>query len=100
MLDGVRWWLFKVCGNSKIQQFWRGRFEGFGEIENLKWQDINFDKNILCILEQKNGDKSYIPINELVKQVLMNIRRVVDSPYVFCKNNGEPYVLEKVSRQQ
>lgn len=36
-----------------------------------------------------------IPINEPAKQVLMSMRRHVDSPYVFCKNSGEPYNLRK-----
>ena len=66
-----------------------------GEIENLKWQDIDLQKNIICILEQKNGDKSYIPVNEPAKNVLMAFRRSIDSSYVFCKNDGQPYNIRK-----
>ncbi len=66
-----------------------------GEIENLKWQEIDLVRNTICILKQKNGDKSYIPINEPTRQVLISIRHVIDSPYVFCKNNGQPYSFRK-----
>lgn len=66
-----------------------------GEIENLKWQDIDFEKGNICILEQKNGDKSYMPFNEPSRHVLMAIKRNIDSPYVFCKKNGQPYSFRK-----
>jgi len=66
-----------------------------GEIENLKWQDIDLQKNLICILAQKNGEKSYIPINEPTRQVLMAIQRHKDSPYVFCKKSGEPHSFRK-----
>lgn len=65
------------------------------EIQNLKWQDIDFQKNLICILEQKNGDKSYLPLNESAKQSLMSVRRYVDSPLVFCRSNGKSYNFRK-----
>ena len=66
-----------------------------GEIEKLKWDDVDLRKNTICLLEQKNGSKSYIPINGPARQVLMTHRRCINSPFVFCKNNGESYNVRK-----
>ena len=38
-----------------------------GEILNLKWQDIDFKRGIIYLLETKNNDKREIPMNDTVK---------------------------------
>ncbi len=66
-----------------------------GEIRNLKWQDIDLENNQLCILEQKNGDKSYIPLNGPSRQALLSLKRNPKSEYVFCKRDGDDYNVRK-----
>ena len=46
-------------------------------------------------MEQKNGSKDYIPLNEPAKTALMSIRRHAESAYVLCKTNGETYSFRK-----
>lgn len=68
---------------------------GKSEIQNLKWRDIDFKQGHICLLDQKNGERSYVPLNEPAKNALMRVRKHPSSPYVFCKPNGETYYLRK-----
>jgi len=66
-----------------------------GEIEKLKWQDVDFEKNLICILEQKNGNKTYISLNEHARNALMKVKRHSRSEFVFCKSNGDSYSFRR-----
>jgi len=63
-----------------------------GELLALKWADVNFRTGYIELLDQKNGQLSYIPMNPDVKEALRKIPHRLDSPYVFSKKNGHPPV--------
>ena len=67
-------------------------FTGFrrGEILNLKWRDIDFRRNIITLLDTKNGDKREVPMNEQVKTALIRVRKHPESEYIFCGQDGKP----------
>jgi integrase len=60
-----------------------------GEILNIKWTDIDFKRDVICLLETKSDEKREVPMNEAVKDALIKVRRNPKSPYVFCYKNGE-----------
>jgi len=60
------------------------------EILSLKRKDVDFRSRIISILDTKNGESREIPMNDIVYKTLLAIRRA-DSPWVFCKKNGERY---------
>ena len=62
-----------------------------GEILGLKWHDIDFKRNVITLLNTKNGEKKEVPINEQVKTALIRVGKHPDSPYVFCNKEGRPY---------
>jgi integrase len=62
-----------------------------GEILNLKWQDIDIQRGLINIYDSKNGTKRESYINETVKRTLIAVRKHPESPYVFCRQSGEPY---------
>ena len=62
-----------------------------GEILGLKWRDIDFKRGIIYLLNTKNGEKREVPLNDFAKRTLIQVRRHPDSPYVFCKKDGNPY---------
>lgn len=62
-----------------------------GEILGLKWENVDLNRDMIYVLDTKNGDKREIPINKRLKEVLIGIKNNSDSPFVFCKMNGEPY---------
>jgi len=60
-----------------------------GEIFNLKWHDVDFKRDVICLLETKSGEKREVPMNEVVKNELIKVRKHPKSPYIFCHPNGE-----------
>jgi len=62
-----------------------------GEVLGLKWCDLDFKRGIIYLYDTKNGEKREVPINEHVKTALLRTKRNPKSPYMFCKENGEPY---------
>ena len=60
-----------------------------GEILNLKWTNIDFQRGIIRITSTKNDEVKIVPMNATVKQTLMRIRRHPASPFVFCEKDGQ-----------
>lgn len=64
-------------------------------VVNLKWSEVNL-KDRLIILEgevMKNSECLGVPLNNIAWKVIKGQLRVrqLQSPYVFCKKNREPY---------
>jgi len=51
-----------------------------GELQNLKWSDLDFDRNLITLPRTKNGKVRYLPMNEVTKQVLLLRRIAKESP--------------------
>lgn len=63
-----------------------------GEVLKLKWQSVYLRERYLEIVDQKNGERSTIPLNEDALDILRGIPRRVDSPYLFPgEKPGKPY---------
>jgi len=60
------------------------------EILSLRWKDVDFRSRIIAILDTKNGESREIPMNDIVHRTLLAVKKT-DSPWVFCKKNGERY---------
>lgn len=61
------------------------------EILNLKWDDVDFQQERILVADAKNREWREIPMNLAVFKALVSIERHPESPYVFCKPNGQPY---------
>lgn len=63
-----------------------------GEILNLKWEYINWEKGTLDLPDSKTGEKS-IYLNAPAKDILSQVIRQTDNPYVCCGTvAGKPIV--------
>jgi len=60
------------------------------EILSLRWKDVDFRSRIIAILDTKNGESRELPMNDIVHKTLLAVKKT-DSPWVFCKKNGERY---------
>jgi len=67
------------------------------KILNLKWEDINFEQEIIFVKETKSGESLEIPMNGLLVKTLKSIKRNPKSPYVFCNKEGKPYGAVRTS---
>lgn len=59
------------------------------EILGLKWSEINFDQNLITVLDSKNHEVRRIPMNETVQGVLRELPH--HGGYVFSQPNGKKY---------
>ncbi len=57
-----------------------------GEVLNLKWKDIDFDRGFIWIREPKGGKDEKIPLNEVVRELLRE--HLIVSEWVFPANHG------------
>jgi integrase len=66
-----------------------------GEIQNLKWEDVDFLTGIITLTRTKNNEKKHLPMNERVRSILTEIKKRADTPYVFHNKEGKPYHFRK-----
>jgi integrase len=53
-----------------------------GELFNLKWEDIDFDRGFITIRDPKGGSSQKIPLSDAAKRVL-ETQKKAQSPHVF-----------------
>lgn len=61
------------------------------EILNLKWVNVDFTLKQISVLETKNNEIRYIPMNETLTEALESVKKYAYSPYVFCDDNRNHY---------
>lgn len=66
-----------------------------GEIQNLKWSDVNFADGYITLEHTKNGEKRFSPMNSAVREALGKIKRHRKSPFIFYGDDGLPYNFRK-----
>jgi integrase len=67
-----------------------------GETLSLRWDQVDFEKGIITLVDTKNDQHRYVPMDETVKSTLMGLERKGD--YVFCGlRPGRPLVWIELS---
>ncbi len=59
-----------------------------GEILGLKWSNVDLKRDIIYLLNTKNGEKREIPMNAYVKNALMSVPRDTEGELIFFTGNG------------
>jgi integrase len=49
-----------------------------GELINLCWEDVDFNRHVLTLSDSKNGYPRYIPLTKKALMILRQIQRVID----------------------
>ncbi len=65
------------------------------EIQYLKWRDIVFQRGFVTLQNTKNGETRRVPLNNTAKQAVIGIHKHPESPYIFCKKDGNAYNFTK-----
>lgn len=63
-----------------------------GEILNLEWWQVDFSNNRLVVTKTKSGKPRHLPMNQIVRETLSELKRVGGGKYVFesRKKSGSP----------
>jgi len=61
-----------------------------GEILQLRWDDIDFDRCLIHVRHSKSGYGRYVPINKTLYETLRGLKPDMDSPYLFPDKDGGP----------
>jgi integrase len=71
-----------------------------GEILNLKWHDIDFERGCATLWKTKNGETRVLPLVGHVMDVLKALRKTrrVDTDLVFPSNGGRQYKAHGTER--
>jgi hypothetical protein len=61
-----------------------------GELQGLRWEDVDLATNTLRIRQDKAGDGRWVTLNSVARAALLTVKRAqkVLSPYVFCSPQG------------
>jgi integrase len=74
----------------------------YGEIMNLCWADISFDRNTVTYRQTKNGDSRTCPVTDELKARLMSLKKVrhLGSSWVFPRFDGtKPKCIQSAWRR-
>lgn len=67
-----------------------------GEIQGMRWEDIDFKNNVITLPKTKNGEVRHVPMSTNVRDILLNMKERSTSAVVFCdEETGESYNFRK-----
>jgi integrase len=67
-----------------------------GEMQRLRWEDINFKNDVITLLKTKNGEVRRVPMSTNVKDMLLSMKEHSTSDVVFSlEETGESYNFRK-----
>lgn len=69
----------------------------YGEITNLKWQNIDFENRLFHFLNTKNGENRGVPFSSIVYKELQAFAKVrnIKSDYIFVRPDGKKIIYFK-----
>lgn len=68
-----------------------------GELQKMEWKHADFDSSVLFIPVSKNGKSRYVPMNHVVKQLLLfkRLKRGENQNFIFGNTDGSIYNFRK-----
>ena len=68
-----------------------------GELMNLRWSDVDFERGLALLENTKNGDRRSVPISRPAMGVLKELGRIrhLGSDHIFVNSHGANYFPQK-----
>jgi len=74
-------WMYLLTGARK------------NELLQAKWQDVDVENHALCIPLNKSGRVHYVPLSSTALDILDQIPRVADNPYIFVGHKSGQHLV-------
>jgi len=65
-----------------------------GEILKLKWKDVDLEQGYIFVKETKNNESRALPIDETLKETLIQLNEESICEHIFTTHEGEPYTYK------
>ena len=80
----------KQCRQTARDLFITMLDSGFriGEVSTMKWEDVDFENNVIYLFRSKVGNEDFIPMTKRLRSTLENRKLSFDREYVFEGING------------
>lgn len=91
-----REWPDPQAGNFQLLELFTGMRRG--EVRNLLWSDVDFDRGFLTIRNPKGGTDQVIPMSEAARALLDKHPREAGNDYVFAGEMGGARGLKQIGR--
>lgn len=65
-----------------------------GEILKLKWEDVDLEQGYIFVKETKNNESRALPIDDTLRESLIQLNEKIKNEYVFTTNLGKPYIYK------
>jgi integrase len=90
-----REWPDPQAGNFQLLELYTGMRRG--EVRNLKWADVDFDRGFLTIRNPKGGTDQTIPLSDAAQELLEGHPQEAGVPYVFAGEMGGARGLKQIA---
>lgn len=81
-------------GNFQLLELYTGMRRG--EVRNLRWPDVDFDRGFVTIRNPKGGTDQTIPLSDAARRLLDGHPREAGVPYVFAGEMGGARGLKQI----
>jgi len=69
-----------------------------GEVTRLAWADVDLERGVVVVRQQKTGRAKTVPISSALRELLLSLRRGVGAAPVFARTDGAPFSVKEVQR--
>jgi integrase len=69
-----------------------------GEIVGLTWADVDFERAVISIRQEKTGKRKTTPISAVLREVLLALPRGVGAARVFTRPDGSAFSVREAQR--
>lgn len=69
-----------------------------GEITRLTWADVDLERGVVAIRQQKTGRAKTVPISGALRKLLLSLRRGLGAAPVFARKDGASFSVCEVQR--
>lgn len=88
-------WPDPKAGNFQLLTLYTGMRRG--EVRNLKWSDVDFERGFILLRDPKGGEDQRIPMSDATQELLQGHLREGRNPCVFAGERGGPRGIRQIS---